>query len=137
MPTNYLDILSSTDENNQTSVCEPTVAAGYTAVRHSSASLLQRFTNHYEAWNEDTMFENNPYQIVANTHFNAIVNMGSQVVPYIINEIKKEPSFLYHALELIFNKQIIRTEREGGMLSFNVKGNCKAWVENIEKMYTS
>lgn len=136
MPKKYLDILS-TDESKQILVCEPTVAAGYTAVRNNSSSLRQRFMNHYEAWNEDTMFENNPYKIVANPHFKAIVDMGSQVVPYIINEIKKDPSFLYHALELIFNKQIIRTERVGGMLSFNVKGNCKAWVENIEKMCTS
>lgn len=58
------------------------------------------FSQNYKYWNQETEFlsTNN----LDNSYFQGIVNMGVDAVPFILEELKKGPSPLVHALDQIF-----------------------------------
>ena len=62
------------------------------------------FELEYERWKKETAFLSvNNFR---NIHFDAIVSRGEESVPFIYRELRKEPSILYHALELIYPEKI-------------------------------
>ena len=81
-----------------------------------SATFLQNF----RYWNQETGFlsTNN----LDNAYFKQIVDMGVDAVPFIIEELKKGPTPLVHALDMIF-PNIIKYE---GFVS--LKDACDKWL---------
>lgn len=78
-------------------------------------------------WKEETMFLSSAQAIIDNPNFQAIVNMGKTAVPYIVDEIKNEPSTLVWALNIIFGRKI--TDRPGT----TVEEACRLWVRTLTK----
>lgn len=93
----------------------------------------QKFKRHLRSWKEATKFQNSPYVYVNDSNFIAIAKMGEKAVPYICKEIKSEPSFLYHALDLIYGKSLTSPEKQNGWLYFNIDESCKRWIKELEK----
>ena len=73
------------------------------------------FESDYELWRKETgMLSVNNFD---NKYFNAIVARGEESVPFIYEQLKKGPTQLIHALELIYpekcdyNKEVITLKR--------------------------
>lgn len=81
-----------------------------------SATFLQNL----KYWNKETglLSTNN----LDNAHFKQIVDMGADAVPYIVNELKKGPTSLVHALDLIFPDVV---EYDGYV---SLKDACDKWL---------
>jgi len=84
------------------------------------------FASDYQLWRQETdMLSVNNFD---NKYFNAIVARGEESVPYIYEQLKKGPTHLIHALELIYpdkcdyNKEIITLKRAR-----------KRWLRILEK----
>lgn len=58
-----------------------------------------------------------------NSYFKTIVKMGEAAVPFILEEIQKEPSQLVHALDLIYPNKV----RYKGFVS--LKQACDTWIK--------
>lgn len=78
-------------------------------------------------WKEETMFLSSAEAIIDNPNFQAIVDMEKTAVPYIVDEIKNEPSTLVWALNIIFDRKI--TDRPGT----TVEEACRLWVKKLTK----
>lgn len=91
----------------------------------SSLFLRERFNILYNQWYKDTVFMSSVGSIVNHPAFNAIVSMGKDAVPYILDKIDNEPSPLVWALNLIFKSKISKDPR------LTVSEACKLWVKRL------
>lgn len=87
-------------------------------------TLRSRFEKHYRQWWEEICVLSNPNQIVANPHFKAIVAMGRDAVPFIVEKIEETPSDLVKALGLIYNKKLTKSP-------VNISTLCQLWIKEI------
>lgn len=112
-------------------------AKTYNVPRDSSASnvgeSLYVFNELRESWEMETGVLSNPHAITTSPSFNAIVDMGQKAVPYIIEDIKQSPSFLFVALERIYSDHLAVTQKTGVWQSVNVKESCRRWIERLDK----
>lgn len=83
------------------------------------------FSAHLEAWRIETMFLSSTSDIVEHKDFQAIVAMGRKAVPFIIEEIQREPSCLVWALNLIYDKKITNKP------NVTVSDACKLWIRML------
>lgn len=84
------------------------------------------FVQNFKYWNQETAFlsTNN----VDNSYFQSIVNMGVDAVPFILDELKKGPTPLVHALDKIF-PGVMKYE---GYVSLN--DACQRWIEILKQI---
>ena len=84
------------------------------------------FVQNLKYWNQETAFlsTNN----VDNSYFQSIVNMGVDAVPFILDELKKGPTPLVHALDKIF-PGVMKYE---GYVSLN--DACQRWIEILKQI---
>ena len=87
--------------------------------------LRDRFNVLYNQWYKDTEFLSSVDPIVNHPAFNAIVRMGKDAVPYILDKIDKEPSPLVWTLNLIFKSKISNDSR------LTVSEACRLWVKRL------
>lgn len=82
------------------------------------------FIQNFRYWNQETEFlsTNN----LDNSYFKEIVNMGIDAVPFIVDELKKGPTQLVHALDLIF-PNVVKYE---GFVS--LKDACDKWLSILQ-----
>ncbi len=92
---------------------------------YSQLSMKAQFEKRVFDWKRNTMFMSFSDQIVNESNFKAIVSMGNDVVPYIIEEIKKEPSPLVWSLNIIFDKTISNNPNT------TIEQACKLWVKEL------
>ena len=83
------------------------------------------FQFHLQSWQEQTMFYSSVADIVNNLHFQAIVAMGEQAVPFIKEELLEKPSTLVWALNYIYGKKISNNP------NLTISEACKLWIKEI------
>lgn len=88
-------------------------------------ALKLRFEAALQGWKERTMFVSSARQIVTDKGFQEIVQMGEKAVPFIIQEIKKTPSSLVWALNIIYQKKI------SSLPQITITEACKLWVKKL------
>jgi hypothetical protein len=79
-------------------------------------------------WRRDKGPTSNSAKITAHPAFRRIVAMGPEAVPYILREVKREPSLLVMALREITGHNPVTQESRG-----DLRAMAKAWVEWGEK----
>lgn len=84
-----------------------------------------RFDALYSNWRKRTMFSSSAKEIIEDSNFQEILEMGVAAVPYIVDVIDKEPSTLVWALNHIYGGKI--TNRP----NVTVKDACKLWVKRF------
>lgn len=67
------------------------------------ATPREKFNRLYKQWHEETAVSSLIEEMTSNINFMKIVEMKEVAIPYIIEQLKKEPSFLYIALGEIVN----------------------------------
>jgi len=82
------------------------------------------FSQNFKYWNRETGFlsTNN----LDNAYFKQIVDMGIDAVPYIVEELKKGPTPLVHALDMIFPNVV---EYDGFV---SLKDACDKWLSILQ-----
>lgn len=65
-------------------------------------NVKEYFESEYEKWYKETCFDSRTDLILENQHFKNIINLGVDAVPFILEKIKEEPSFLVYTLDRIF-----------------------------------
>lgn len=93
----------------------------------------QKFDRHLKDWKKSTKYHSSPYVYVNDSNFIAIAKMGEKAVPYILQEIKSHPSYLYHALDLIYGRPLTSPAQSNGWLLFNIDESCSRWIAKLEK----
>lgn len=78
-----------------------------------------------EQWEKDTRFLSSVTAITQHPCFQAIVAMGGNAVPYIVEEIERRPSKLVWALNAIFHKRIGTGE--------TITEACRLWIAELKK----
>lgn len=82
------------------------------------------FFQNLKYWNQETNFlSTNNFD---NSYFQEIVNMGVEAVPFIVEELKKGPTPLVHALDKIF-PDVVKYE---GFVS--LQDACKTWLSILQ-----
>lgn len=98
----------------------------------SSEEIALLYDKHFDEFNEilrlwkrDTWYLSSVKGIIENEHFKNIVSMGKAVVPFIVYEIKKNPSNLVWALNLIYKEKLTTDP------TLTITEVCKLWVEKL------
>ncbi len=84
----------------------------------------RRFYNYYNSWVNETAFLSSVTDIISQQDFQQIIAMGNTAIPYIIDEIKANPSNLVWALNLICKERV--SEKQ-----LSIKDACKLWVKKL------
>jgi hypothetical protein len=83
------------------------------------------FEEYLAQWKKNTMFYSFSNQIIQDPCFQKIVAMGKNAVPFIIAEIKDNPSTLVWALNIIYNTKI------SDKPEITIEEACKLWVKKL------
>ena len=86
-----------------------------------------RFQTLYEKWRNDTRFYSSISDLVNHDAFKNIITMDKDAVPFIIEEINREPSTLVWALNFIFHKKISNNP------DTTIPEACKLWVKELSR----
>lgn len=82
------------------------------------------FLQNFKYWNQETEIQS--INNLENPHFKEIVNMGVEAVPFIVEELKKGPTPLVSALDMIF-PDVVKYE---GFVS--LKEACDKWISILQ-----
>ncbi len=103
-------------------------------------STAATFEDYYKKWksfiqSESVALMSSDDAYVNNPHFQEMVDMGEEALPYIIEKIEtdEEAHFLIHALERITNKQFTPEEIEAGKARYGRplgnQGYAAMWLD--------
>ena len=90
----------------------------------ASRDIELRFYSLLTEWYNDIKFISSTTQILKHKAFREIVNMGSDVVPLIFDEIQNNPSFLFVALNEITGDNPIKKQNSG-----KIRRMIEDWIE--------
>lgn len=86
----------------------------------------RKFYDYYNSWMDNTFFLSSVKDIIEQNDFKAIVNMGTKAVPFILEELEREPSNLVWALNMIYKKKI--TDKP----NVTISDACKLWIKVLK-----
>lgn len=84
--------------------------------------LRDKFHTLFNAWESKTVLQSSVSKIIEDVNFKRIVEMGEKAIPFIIEEIDKNPSTLVWTLNLITKTSLSSNQR------LTVSAACKQWV---------
>jgi hypothetical protein len=98
------------------------------------------FENHYQKWrtycrSDAVALSSSDDAYVNNPHFQAMVDMGEDAVPYIMQKLRtdEDAHFLIHALERITNKRFTPEEIEEAKVRYGTplgnQGYAAMWLD--------
>lgn len=87
-----------------------------------------RFEAAVTRWQSDIRFDSFPTDMKEHDSFAEIVGQGFDVVPLIAARLRREPSFLFLALEEIFGEDPVPEDAYG-----NVKSVSAVWLEWLQQ----
>jgi hypothetical protein len=92
--------------------------------------LENTFQRLYQKWNEETMNISNSDDMFRNKYYKAIIEMGRDAVPHIINQLRRKPNHLFDALMRITKANPIKPNHAG-----RIKEMAKDWIEWYDNEY--
>jgi hypothetical protein len=81
------------------------------------------FKKYYQRWEEETAFMSSS-DMFENPNYKAIIDMGWDAVPHIIDQLREKPCHLFKALKKITGVNPINPENVG-----RVSKMAKDWIE--------
>ena len=92
-----------------------------TVPRHN---IALRFRHFADEWKHESHFLSNTAHMVMLRSYQNIIGMGEPAIPYILEELRREPDHWFWALETITLANPV-TDAEAG----NVERMANAWIE--------
>lgn len=77
--------------------------------------LFQKFQLLKSKWLQETRFHSNTELIYSNKYYQQIIQLGPEVAPYIIEDLKKERNNWFQALAQILNVNPVKPEHYGNL----------------------
>lgn len=93
-------------------------------------NLRKEFNELKDRWVEETLLYSNPNQIYDHPNYQQILDMGEEVVPFIIEDLKKNDHLWFHALQHLTGQNPIKNEHRG---DFNLMK--QDWIDWYETNY--
>jgi len=87
----------------------------------------EEFSRLVDLWHEDIRFSSSVDEIERSRYYVQILKGGGEVVPFIIEELKKEPDFWFSALEMITGANPVPEDAEGDLYAMS-----EYWIEWFE-----
>lgn len=87
-----------------------------------------RFESAVAEWLEESEFDSLPDDMKDHESFKAIVQDGVQIVPLIAAHLRRSPSFLFLALEEIFEEDPVPEDAYG-----NLQTTVSAWLQWLQR----
>lgn len=118
------------EQNNIQLINENALAHLKSAQDINYGNLIHRFRFYklFNSWNDRVLYLSSPVQITNDPDFKEIVEMRYSAIPYIIEELEKEPSYLVWALNQIFGFKISDSP------STTIPEACKAWLKYLKSL---
>lgn len=88
----------------------------------------QQFDLALAQWTEDMAFDSFPEQMKDHDSFREIIDQGARVVPLIAASLRRTPSFLFLALEEIFNEDPVPEDSYG-----NLQATVSSWLQWLQR----
>ena len=86
-----------------------------------------KFEMHYNRWKYNNAYQSNIDQVINDPDFQSIIEMKDNAIPFILEKIADQPSYLVWALNLITNKKISNNP------NLTISESCKRWIKWGEK----
>lgn len=93
-------------------------------VPETPAALRERFRRLADQWKEQSRYLSNTAQMAVLPAYQRIIGMGWPAVPLILEELRREPSQWFWALEAITEENLVPPAAAG-----KVREMARAWVE--------
>jgi insertion element IS1 protein InsB len=89
------------------------------------------FQKFYRRWRRETKCFSSTQAVLENSNYQAIIDMGRDAVPYIIDRLRKKPAYLFEALERITGECPVKSEHAGHVSKMKAD-----WIEWYNKKNT-
>ena len=86
--------------------------------------VVSEFNRLSELWKNETIFMSSRLEAEENQYYKEILNLGSDIIPCIINELKTSPYWWFSALETLTGEQPLNKSDFGDLLAMT-----NAWLE--------
>lgn len=97
---------------------------------HHQLEVAAQFEEHYKQWKAETVFESNGREILENTHYQKIMNMGESAVPLILEKYVQANDHWSYALRNITGISLNEATHKGNLeairtdwIAWGVKNN--------------
>ncbi len=71
------------------------------------------FDDYKSTWEEETIFSSSISEITNNTAYRTIIGLGQKVLPFIIDDLKKNDNHWFYALEALTGQNPIKENHKG------------------------
>lgn len=96
-------------------------------------NLASRFANLFQNWKSETLLSSNGREIVEHPSYDRIIELGEQVVPFILIKLKEDPHHLFYALYKITGENPVQSNNIGDLNKM-----AADWIDwGIHKGYLS
>lgn len=86
--------------------------------------MKEKFQQLKQNWLDETKFYSDSNEIVNNNNYQEIINLGYDVVPFILEDLKENTNHWFYALKEITNENPVKKENEG-----DIQAMKKDWIE--------
>jgi len=97
---------------------------------HHQLEMAAQFEEYYKQWKAETIFKSNGREILENTHYQKIINMGESAVPLILEKYVQANDHWSYALRNITGISLNETTHKGNLeairtdwIAWGVKNN--------------
>ncbi len=87
-------------------------------------SLEARFRSLAKRWKKDTELDSSITRMIRHSAYQEIIGMGEQVVPLLLDELRREPDFWFAALQKITGVDPVPKASAG-----KINEMTKAWID--------
>jgi hypothetical protein len=94
--------------------------------------IRNTFQKYFQAWMEETQYLSSTQAMFGNKNYQEIINMGWDVVPVIIEQLRKKPEHLFKALKCITGLTPIKPNHAGYLYEM-----AADWIEWYDNVYLS
>jgi hypothetical protein len=93
-------------------------------------SLRNTFQRYFQNWKEETLNTSASDDMFNNPNYQAIIKLGWNVVPYIIEQLREKPAHLFMALRAITGATPVAPGHVGRLYDM-----ANDWINWYEKVY--
>jgi hypothetical protein len=89
--------------------------------------LKKQFELYSSIWKSETMFSSSSSEITNNSAYRSIIGLGTDIIPFIIEDLKESQDHWFYALELLTGENPISNEHRG--IIHLMKSDWLNWAE--------
>lgn len=105
----------------------------FVPISREKISLKEKFHTLKAKWEEETSFLSSISEIAMHPDYQKIIGMGEQAIPFILNEMRKNPGHWFWALKSISGENPVPPELKGKIKEMTISwlqwGKNRSYIE--------